>query len=89
MNYVIASPAKPGVAISYFATMAQLVEQRIRNARVKGSSPFGGSRNILPLHKCSGSFSYVFVNVPNNAEQKGFLLAFFPDLAYRNTNDSL
>jgi len=41
------------------------------------------------LHKCSGSFSYVFVNVPNNAEQKGFLLAFFPDLAYRNTNDSL
>ncbi len=26
-----------------FATMAQMVEQRIRNAWVKGSSPFGGS----------------------------------------------
>ena len=31
------------ICLLYRATMAQLVEQRIRNARVKGSNPFGGS----------------------------------------------
>jgi hypothetical protein len=31
----------------YFASLAQLVEQLIRNEQVVGSSPIGGSKNLI------------------------------------------
>jgi hypothetical protein len=37
-----------------YATVAQLVEQTIRNRQVKGSTPFGGS------HKTSGKPDVLF-----------------------------
>ena len=37
----------PYICMKYFASLAQLVEQLIRNEQVVGSSPIGGSRNDL------------------------------------------
>ncbi len=51
-----------------FADMAQLVEQRIRNAWVRGSSPLFGSQNICKYtqknrhyHNDSVDFLFVFL----------------------------
>ena len=51
-----------------FAGIAQLVEQRIRNAQVMGSSPFTGSTTILYLSAFSFKTAYL----------GGFFLPFHP-----------
>ena len=51
-----------------FAGIAQLVEQRIRNAQVMGSSPFTGSTTIL----------YLYVFPLKTACLGGFFLPFHP-----------
>lgn len=42
----------------FFATLAQSVEQRIRNARVVGSSPMGGSYGGLLINRLTAFFYY-------------------------------
>ena len=39
-------PLKPSRNVEYNATVAQLVEQTIRNRQVMGSNPIGGSNRI-------------------------------------------
>ena len=40
-----------------FASLAQLVEQLIRNEQVEGSSPFGGSKKDITFHPGRHTFA--------------------------------
>ena len=67
--------------------MAQMVEQRIRNARVKGSSPFGGSnlKNRNPLGFAVFYFiltKYEFKDI----RRKTLLFPLFPSSFAYNTD---
>ena len=55
---------------SAFATMAQLVEQRIRNAWVAGSSPASGSKSERHPFRVSFIFSYhTYFLLPNHKKK--------------------
>jgi hypothetical protein len=55
----------------FYASLAQLVEQLIRNEQVVGSSPIGGSKETpvkswTPKIKNFRRFSLSFINNPHN-----------------------
>jgi hypothetical protein len=50
----------------YSATVAQLVEQTIRNRQVKGSNPFGGSHMSAPICASVNSASPIYRGVRIN-----------------------